>query len=276
MLADARLNDDTFDLGGIDISSLNLDDDNDDQIKSILGKRPVAPSSISSSLGSKKVVVELNEKEETEGIFVDAEGRLRKMDSGGKERDIAADIFRAKTAGRYTDEETREADEAAFRDFLKLEEEVERSLELLDNEAPSVDIDIDAYAGMYCSTLFDALRSSVHLTCIYSIATRLLQTISCPRWHHVLNFVLDVKISCLRKNCNSSARRKVSLEMMIHTLSRAVDKGPHHHLAEVCLNGFLRSKKPWASRWKTSMRTISTKRDVNGRERSGKGRQMST
>jgi hypothetical protein len=156
MLADARLNDDNFDVGGIDISALNLDDDNDDRIKSILGKRPVASSST-----SRKVVVELNEKEETEGIFVDAEGRLRKMDSSGKEIDIAADIFRAKTAGRYTDEETREADEAAFRDFLKLEEEVERSLELLDNEAPSVDIDIDAYAGMYCSTLCEDHRSFV-------------------------------------------------------------------------------------------------------------------
>ena len=156
MLADARLNDDNFDVGGIDISALNLDDDNDDQIRSILGKRPVASSST-----SRKVVVELNEKEETEGIFVDAEGRLRTMDSRGKEIDIAADIFRAKTAGRYTDEETREADEAAFRDFLKLEEEVERSLELLDNEAPSVDIDIDAYAGMYCSTLCEDHRSFV-------------------------------------------------------------------------------------------------------------------
>ncbi len=157
MLADARLNDANFELGGIDISALNLDDDNDDQIKSILGKRPVASSSTSSSLGPKKVVLEFNEKEETEGIFVDAEGRLRKMDSGGKEIDIAADIFRAKTAGRYTDEETREADETAFRDFLKLEEEVERSLELLDNEALSVDIDINAYAGMYCFTLCESI-----------------------------------------------------------------------------------------------------------------------
>lgn len=156
MLADAQLNDENFDLGGIDVSSLNLDDDSADQIMSILGKRPVASSSATSSasLGSKKVVVELNEKEETEGIFVDAEGRLRKMDSGRKEIDIAADIFRAKTAGRYSDDETRDADEAAFKDFLKLEEEAERSLELLDNEAPSIDIDIDAYAGMYRYVLY--------------------------------------------------------------------------------------------------------------------------
>ena len=31
--------------------------------------------------------------------------------------DIAADIFRAKTAGRYSDRHARDADDAAFRDF---------------------------------------------------------------------------------------------------------------------------------------------------------------
>lgn len=175
MMRDAQLNyDDNFDLGGIDLSSLNLNDENDDQIMSILGKRPTrASSSTSSSLGQKKVVVEIDESEEPEGIFVDAEGHLRKMESGGKERDIAADIFRAKTAGRYTDEETRGADEAAFRDFLKWEEEAERSVELLDSEAPSesVDIDIDEYAGKYWFILMNlhvCQRGLVHHSYIIS------------------------------------------------------------------------------------------------------------
>jgi len=206
MMRDAQLNyDDNFDLEGIDLSKLNLNDENDDQIMSILGKRPKGSSSTSSSLGQKKVVVEIDESEEPEGIFVDGEGHLRKMESGGKERDIATDIFRAKTAGRYTDEETRGADEAAFRDFLKWEEEAERSVELLDSEAPSssLDIDIDEYAGKYWFILMTphvghrGLGSSLK----HHIVTSCLQTTSCQRWDHVPSFVQDVRISCLKKNC---------------------------------------------------------------------------
>lgn len=155
-MANAELsNDDNFDFEaesaklGIDVSSLNLDDDNDNQIISIIGKRPVASSS---STAATSVV--LDPVESNDGIFVDAEGRLRKMESGGG--DIAADIFRAKNAGRYNDRQARDADEAAFRDFLKIEEEAERKLDLLDSDSNddksttaslSEDIDIDAYAG---------------------------------------------------------------------------------------------------------------------------------
>ena len=155
-LANAQLSDDdNFDFAaesaklGIDVTSMNLDDDNDDQIMSIIGKRPVASSSSTTATPAISDPGESNA-----GIFVDAEGRLRKMESGGG--DIAADIFRAKTAGRYNDRETRDADEVAFRDFMKIEEEAERKLDSLDSDANidmsataslSENIDIDAYAG---------------------------------------------------------------------------------------------------------------------------------
>jgi hypothetical protein len=152
-MANAQLNyDDNFDIKaesaklGIDIRSLNLDDDNDDQIMSIIGKRPVASSSSSTATSV------FDSGERNDGIFVDVDGRLRKMESGGG--DIAADIFRAKTAGRYNDRQARDADEAAFRDFLKIEEEAEKKLESLDagsnnDESAAVSSleDIDAYAG---------------------------------------------------------------------------------------------------------------------------------
>jgi hypothetical protein len=77
-MANAQLNyDDNFDIKaesaklGIDIRSLNLDDDNDDQIMSIIGKRPVASSSSSISTSVS------DSGESNDGIFVDAECRLR-------------------------------------------------------------------------------------------------------------------------------------------------------------------------------------------------------
>ncbi len=118
----------------------------------IIGKRPVA--SPSSTTTAPSLTSDPGESSSNAGIFVDAEGRLRKMESGGG--DIAANIFRAKTAGRYNDRQTRDADEAAFRDFLKIEEEAERRLDSLDfdanldesaNVSLTEDIDIDAYAG---------------------------------------------------------------------------------------------------------------------------------
>ena len=145
-IANAELsNDENFDLAaesaklGIDVRSLNLDDDNDGQIMSMIGKRPVKPSSSSSSSST---VTSSNAIETNDGVIV--------SDSG----DIVGDIFRAKNAGRYNDRQARDADEAAFREFVMMEVEAERKLDLLDDGSTADqstvaidDIDIDAYAG---------------------------------------------------------------------------------------------------------------------------------
>eukprot|EP00581_Thalassiosira_minuscula_P014661 CAMPEP_0183716264 /NCGR_PEP_ID=MMETSP0737-20130205/10241_1 /TAXON_ID=385413 /ORGANISM="Thalassiosira miniscula, Strain CCMP1093" /LENGTH=1592 /DNA_ID=CAMNT_0025945507 /DNA_START=165 /DNA_END=4943 /DNA_ORIENTATION=- len=151
-MASLQLNDDDFDIAaasaklGIDVSSLNLDDESDDQIMSVIGKRPVAAETTSSE--QKKAILELNE-EETDDIIVDAEGHLKKMTTKQeKDRDIADDIFRAKTAGRrYSDREARDADEAAYKDFLQMEQQAEKQFDSIDETSASrQDIDIDAYA----------------------------------------------------------------------------------------------------------------------------------
>mmetsp|Transcript_15250 Transcript_15250/g.29039 ORF Transcript_15250/g.29039 Transcript_15250/m.29039 type:complete len:721 (+) Transcript_15250:153-2315(+) len=155
-MATAQLSDDDFDIAaasaklGIDVGSLNLDDEGDDRIASLIGKRPIASSS---SSDRNRVVAEYDEYEETDEIIVDATGHLKKMEAK-KERDIADDIFRAKTAGRqYRDRETRDADEAAFKEFVKMEEEAEREFDSADDDAvdeetmaSSKEIDVDAYA----------------------------------------------------------------------------------------------------------------------------------
>ena len=114
-MADAKLSDDDFDIEaasaklGIDVNSLNLDDDNDDQIMSILGKRPGSSKSSASAADSppltsyppKEALLELNEDDQMikEDIIVDARGHLKRMKEK-KETDIVDDIFRAKV--RYT------------------------------------------------------------------------------------------------------------------------------------------------------------------------------
>lgn len=145
-MASAQLSGDSFDAEaasakyGIDMDSLNLEDEDDDQIMSIIGKRPV-------SSRQNKVVVELNEDTESDGIIVDAAGNLKRMDRSGEQSkpDIADAIFRSQTGGKYQDRETRDADEAAFKDFLRLEEETEKKFEE-SPPPPSQDIDIDSYA----------------------------------------------------------------------------------------------------------------------------------
>eukprot|EP00571_Detonula_confervacea_P017501 CAMPEP_0172303882 /NCGR_PEP_ID=MMETSP1058-20130122/5395_1 /TAXON_ID=83371 /ORGANISM="Detonula confervacea, Strain CCMP 353" /LENGTH=1584 /DNA_ID=CAMNT_0013014919 /DNA_START=83 /DNA_END=4838 /DNA_ORIENTATION=+ len=161
-MANAQLSDDEFDIAaasaklGIDVTSLNLDDDSDDQIMSVIGKRPVAPvASINTPSGDqqRKAVLELNEDGIAEDIIVDAHGHLKKMnDEKDAKHDVASDIFRANTAGRYHDEETRDADEAAYREFIKMEEEADKKFDSIDDSnddttlLSSEDEDIDAYA----------------------------------------------------------------------------------------------------------------------------------
>lgn len=144
-MANAQLNDDEFDIAaasaklGIDVNSINFDDDSDDQIMSVIGKRPVAGE-------QRKAILEFNE-DESDDIIVDATGHLKKMEEVDKKIDIVDDIFRAKTAGRYTDTETRDADEAAFREFVKMEEEADKKFDSTSNEnLPAGEIDIDEYA----------------------------------------------------------------------------------------------------------------------------------
>ena len=117
-MADAKLSDDDFDIEaasaklGIDVNSLNLDDDNDDQIMSILGKRPGSSSSSSASAADsapstsyppKEALLELNEDDQMikEDIIVDAAGQLKRMKEK-KETDIVDDIFRAKVKDAFT------------------------------------------------------------------------------------------------------------------------------------------------------------------------------
>lgn len=117
-MADAKLSDDDFDIEaasaklGIDVNSLNLDDDSDDQIMSILGKRPGSSSSSSASAADsapstsyppKEALLELNEDDQMikEDIIVDAAGHLKRMKEK-KETDIVDDIFRAKVKDAFT------------------------------------------------------------------------------------------------------------------------------------------------------------------------------
>ena len=117
-MADAKLSDDDFDIEaasaklGIDVNSLNLDDDSDDQIMSILGKRPgsskssasAADSPPSTSYPRKEALLELNEDDQMikEDIIVDNAGHLKRMKEK-KETDIVDDIFRAKVRYTFTD-----------------------------------------------------------------------------------------------------------------------------------------------------------------------------
>ena len=110
-MADAQLSEEDFDVEtasaqlGIDVNALNLEDDEDDQIMSILGKRPVSssldsdtfPSSSSSDIPPKKAVLELNENEQEihEDIIVDAAGNLKKMEEK-TETDVVDDLFKWK------------------------------------------------------------------------------------------------------------------------------------------------------------------------------------
>lgn len=109
-MADAQLSEEDFDVEtasaqlGIDVNALNLEDDEDDQIMSILGKRPVSSSldsdtfpSSSSDIPPKKAVLELNENEQEihEDIIVDAAGNLKKME-GKTETDVVDDLFKWK------------------------------------------------------------------------------------------------------------------------------------------------------------------------------------
>ena len=97
-MADAQLSDDDFDVSaaseqlGIDLTAVDLDDDDDDQIMSILGKRPVTASTSDSP---KRAVLDLNEDEQEiqEDIIVDASGNLKRMEEK-KETDVVDDIFR--------------------------------------------------------------------------------------------------------------------------------------------------------------------------------------
>jgi len=101
-MADAQLSDDEFDVSaaseqlGIDLSAVDLDNDDDDQIMSILGKRPVTAAA-STSDSPKRAVLELNEDEQEiqEDIIVDASGNLKRMEEK-KETDVVDDIFRWK------------------------------------------------------------------------------------------------------------------------------------------------------------------------------------
>lgn len=147
-MASAQLSDDDFDIAaataklGIDVASLNLDDEGDGQIASIIGKRPVA--------SDQRGPMEVNEDDKSSEIIVDATGHLKRMEEK-KERDIAGDVFRAKTAGRnYPDRESRDADEAAFKEFMKMEEAAEKEFEATDNVVDGAreprDIDVDEYA----------------------------------------------------------------------------------------------------------------------------------
>lgn len=109
-MADAQLSEEDFDVEtasaqlGIDVNALNLEDDEDDQIMSILGKRPVSSSldsdtfpSSSSDIPPKKAVLELNENEQEihEDIIVDAAGNLKKMEKK-TETDVVDDLFKWK------------------------------------------------------------------------------------------------------------------------------------------------------------------------------------
>lgn len=109
-MADAQLSEEDFDVEtasaqlGIDVNALNLEDDEDDQIMSILGKRPVSSSldsdtfpSSSSDIPPKKAILELNENEQEihEDIIVDAAGNLKKMEAK-TETDVVDDLFKWK------------------------------------------------------------------------------------------------------------------------------------------------------------------------------------
>jgi len=99
-MADAQLSDDEFDVSaaseqlGIDLTAVDLDNDDDDQIMSILGKRPVTAAAYTSD-SPKRAVLELNEDEQEiqEDIIVDASGNLKRMEEK-KETDVVDDIFR--------------------------------------------------------------------------------------------------------------------------------------------------------------------------------------
>lgn len=131
---------------GINIDDLNLDSEDDDQIMSILGKRPERGSNAEKGDEPIQPASEFDQADEKgEGIIVDAEGHLKRMKTD-KSVDITDDIFRSKTAGKYKDKETMDKDEEAFRDLMKMEAEAESRLESMPDEAVSADFDIDEFA----------------------------------------------------------------------------------------------------------------------------------
>lgn len=154
-LANAKLSDDDFDIEaasaelGIDIDSLNLDNiDEEGQVSAILGKRPVSapPVITEDEPGDAESVSRDNDG--PVDIIVDRKGKLRKMTTK-KTPDIEDDRFRAQTAGRYTDRESFDRDEAAYKDFLREQAEAEMKF---DDEfsgetvADDLDININDYA----------------------------------------------------------------------------------------------------------------------------------
>ena len=140
------------------MESLDLEDGNDDQIMSIIGKRPASSSTstvttaettFSSPPNQPQNAVEWSEEEAAEGIIVDASGHLTRMDGGKTTTDIPGDIFRARAAGRYGDKEASDANEAAYREFYRSEEEARMEFDASEATAattPPQDIDVDAYA----------------------------------------------------------------------------------------------------------------------------------
>lgn len=150
-MANAELLSDDIDIAavsaklGINIDDFNLDAEDDGQIVSILGKRPTRGEKVGGDDEPKKAILEFNEDEMDEGIIVDAEGHLKRMTTD-KTVDITDDIFRSNTAGKYKDKETRDKDEAAFRDLVKMEADAESRLEAMPVEAVSNDFDIDEFA----------------------------------------------------------------------------------------------------------------------------------
>lgn len=155
-----KLDDEDFDVSaesaklGVDVNSLNFDAEDDDQIMSIIGKRsglknkgggsevpPVKTSEVNESK-LKKATLIVNE--DVDDIIVGSDGKLKKMNVD-KKIDIAGDRYRAISAGML-DKETRDKDEAAFRDFLKREEEMEKQLDAAGDETLPEDFDINAYA----------------------------------------------------------------------------------------------------------------------------------
>ena len=150
-MATAELLDDDIDIAavsakfGINIDDLNLDDEDDGQIMSVLGKRPVLGSKADGESPSEETNLDSNVAGIDQGIIVDAEGQLKRMVTD-KTVDITDDIFRSKTAGKYQDKETRDKDEAAFRDLMQMEADAESQLESMPDETVSEDFDIDEFA----------------------------------------------------------------------------------------------------------------------------------
>jgi len=154
-LANAKLNDDDFDIEaasaelGIDIDSLNLDNIDEElpgQISAILGKRPVSAPPVISETEPRDAESGSQDNDDPVDIIVDSQGKLRKMTTK-KTPDIDDDRFRAQTAGQYTDRESFDRDEAAYKDFLREQAEAEMKFnDEFSDETVAEDLDINDYA----------------------------------------------------------------------------------------------------------------------------------